>query len=896
LAKRKANPVSPSPFAPGEIPQADRLEKVRVLVEALAGGLTPQMIAESWQSTARHVSYYLGAALTLGLVRRFRRTFLPTRSGRALLQSAPHSSQERTVLLRAIRTTPALAALWEFLEGRHMGRDELAARIKRSSRLSDTTAERRSLTLTRWREYLTAPELAFQQPRPKKRIARVSENDMPDTATRLPTLAASSVTMRTDGPCLAGTLEALSLPPESLDGLRRQAIGFMENIVRTYERDVAPNEVGSEGTSLATDRDPISGQCPTGLLYGRIQSGKTAAMIVTSALAIDNGFRIVVLVTSDSLELIDQTRSRFEIIDGPLVYTSRQNASNEYDWDANIETIRREMPRRGLVLIVAKNVNHQAALIDFLRSVGAARHPALILDDEADQATPDTTTRARSIGSPRAPRFGSTIFRKIVHNDRPDELGDSIREVLRHNVFLQVTATPYALLLQNLDSALRAKGFTSLLEPGAGYTGGETFFANIEEPARPPLVFVEEREAQRIQQEPTAIPDGLRMAVNCFVLSGAVFHRKRGLPPSGGFKFLCHTSQRRIDHDILWRLIARCVDDIVTDIDAGRLDLLEQAHAELGKTVSSMPPLAELLEFVHRRAPNRTMLKVNSAGDVLRYGRFYNFVVGGNILGRGLTIENLLTTYYFRRANRTQMDTALQHARMYGYRSEILPLMRVFIPRTLSARFRQFQDAEEQLRKLLVESPTSERVPIALATGTAATRATVVDGNEILAYRPGQQVYPVEPAWTPESVGNSSSHIKHAVESAFGGAMRDHEFLEVPIGFVTELLHEFRVLDEDSDWDPEAIAAVLHSIGPQYRDRALVYCREFSSRREEPVFPTGTIGGPDTDAAARAPALPILFALRPDRATAARWGAAQFWHPTIVFPRSMAVHVFNASE
>jgi hypothetical protein len=289
------------------------------------------------------------------------------------------------------------------------------------------------------------------------------------------------------------------------------------------------------------------------------------------------------------------------------------------------------------------------------------------------------------------------------------------------------------------------------------------------------------------------------------------------------------------------------------------------------------------------------MLKVNSAGDVLRYGRYYNFIVGGNILGRGLTIDNLITTYYFRRAKRTQMDTVLQHARMYGYRAEDIGYMRVFIPRTLAARFRQFQQAEEQLRSLLAEMPASERVPIALAAGTAATRSVILDGDEIQAYRPGQQVYPVEPAWHPDAVGNSARHIEELLKRAFSGMVRDHEYLEVPLSTVIELLPEFRVLDDDSEWDTEALASVLISARRTFGDRAQIYCREFNSERPNPVFPTGTISGAE-QTTARARTMPTLFAFKLGLGTAQRWGAVQFWHPTLVFPRQMAVYIFNASE
>src|SRR5690606_16873884 len=104
---------------------------------------------------------------------------------------------------------------------------------------------------------------------------------------------------------------------------------------------------------------------------------------------------------------------------------------------------------------------------------GAADYPALILDDEADHATPDTQQAARSRG--RNVPHASTTFRLVVENDKPDQVGLSLRETLTHNVFLQVTATPYGLLLQILTSPLRP-AFTRLLKPGLGYNGGESFF------------------------------------------------------------------------------------------------------------------------------------------------------------------------------------------------------------------------------------------------------------------------------------------------------------------------------------------------------------------------------------------------------------------------------------
>src|SRR5207237_3561079 len=104
-------------------------------------------------------------------------------------------------------------------------------------------------------------------------------------------------------------------------------------------------------------------------------------------------------------------------------------------------------------------------------------------------------------------------------------------------------------------------------------------------------------------------------------------------------------------------------------------------------TLSELPPLAEIVEQIRQRLPGRAVPVVNSANSPVDFGRSLNFIVGGNILGRGLTIENLLVTYYLRRAKTSQMDTVLQHARMFGYRQLLMPYTRVFLPDSLAATF-----------------------------------------------------------------------------------------------------------------------------------------------------------------------------------------------------------------
>ena len=64
---------------------------------------------------------------------------------------------------------------------------------------------------------------------------------------------------------------------------------------------------------LESAADPIGGvpdEPRDGLLYGLIQSGKTSIIIVVAAMAVDNGFRSILILTTDNNPLYDQTLER----------------------------------------------------------------------------------------------------------------------------------------------------------------------------------------------------------------------------------------------------------------------------------------------------------------------------------------------------------------------------------------------------------------------------------------------------------------------------------------------------------------------------------------------------------------------------------------------------------
>lgn len=719
----------------------------------------------------------------------------------------------------------------------------------------------------------------------------------------------ATVPMVVDGGCITETLQALEdgvgagkpMSRPALNRARDQASSLLAGILAVYEADVATGEVGAEGSARAAATPPSAGQCPTGLLYGRIQSGKTLGMIATAALAMDNGFRVVVVLTSDNVKLLEQTASRFSALRAILLSSDRAAT-----WTDDAKHVRKHLGDTGVVLVCQKNQSHLDTLVGFLQDIGAADYPALIMDDEADQATLDTTLNARSSGRRNAPAFGSTINRRTVKNDRPDEVGRSIREVLRHYVFLQVTATPYALLLQNIDNPLRPR-FTKLLEPGDGYTGGESFFSveHVEE-ERPPLMFVREEESDELERGVPTAPPGLVAALTFFLVAAGAQASSDPVVKARVQNFLCHTSQRQMDHEKVSDLIRDYLDAVSDElrkesVGGEVLVHFEKAYADLRRTVPTPPTLDAIVRDIRLRLPRRHVITVNSTGSNAEFTRGINFIIGGNILGRGLTIENLLVTYYLRRAKVSQMDTMLQHARMFGYRRPLMPFTRVALPERLALRFHRIHTAEASLRSLLSDSDRWARIPVEVGEGLRATRQGVLDTSSILAYTPGQHIYPIAPLVTRDA---QREHEKAKAETLrLGGAFIDEKIWRDPVDVsVDDLVNLLNILpyddrDEDS-WDPKAIGSVLRSNGTRFKGRGLLYTRKMARKK----ISQGALSG-DELKRLRTMGKPVVCVFLDTGRVFSQTISGEpypvdFIYPSFVLPESddMPAHVFNVDE
>jgi hypothetical protein len=683
------------------------------------------------------------------------------------------------------------------------------------------------------------------------------------------------------------------MPEAAVDAALQQAVDFSEKLIDTYSTEIAADEVGPDGTAIASEEPIIGARPPTVLMYGRVQSGKTAAMILSSALCLDNGFRIIVVLTANNVALVQQTANRFKALDGPRVFSSVKDDS--YEWEGQEDELREDTVNDGLVLVCAKDAFHLPQVIRFLQTIEASSYPAIVFDDEADAATPDTTLAARSAGRANAPQFPSTINRRVIANQVPGQEGESIAEIFPHGLYVQVTATPYLFFLQRRDSRIRPN-LTFLLEPGEGYCGGEAFFGAFDptsrEAPRPPLVLVTDQQAQTINRR--RVPAGLALSIEFFLVAAAASAVAAGNRwPLEGYKHLAHTSHRIDHHTIVATHIERHINELRRQLRTDPVAAtarLRPAYDQLRNTVPSAPDLDELRPVILDAIRQAEFIRVNSETDVPQYGPRINFLIGGNILGRGLTIDDLLVTYYVREAQVSQMDTVWQHARMYGYRRLLMPYTRVYVPRRVAGVFKSIHETEEALRLLLRREAAGEDVPVRVATGTRPTRPNTIEQGALQVYPSGlDQVFP----WYVVEDQATAERIRQMLEEAqvpLAEADRDARATAVSLDLILQLIDVLPIRDADPGrWDPSAVGAIVESFRRQYNGRARVYVRRLDAPPDPAGWRRGRLSGPEIGVIrAAAQGVPALALMYLGGGTAPRG-----WYPTLVLPDGAPAYIVN---
>jgi hypothetical protein len=635
--------------------------------------------------------------------------------------------------------------------------------------------------------------------------------------------------------------------------------------------------------------DAAGDTVPTGLVYGRIQSGKTRTMILTTAMAIDRKFKVILVLTSNNNDLVHQTYDDFK---NGLPGVKVISKAELNDMDGEVELLKTNLQRdnNSVVIVCSKGSSILDKVITFLKAIGAQDLPSLIFDDEGDQATLDTNVGRRTrTGEEVEP---SKIF-SLIHSE---ELR-SLRMALGKTIFVSVTGTPQALFLQNVDSDSRP-AFIKIIQPGKGYVGGDIFFNSPNPGSNRYISIVDEEEFTTLQEQSDEVPEGLGAAIDFFVVSATIAGLEKGW---NEYNMLAHPSLNRFDHNLVKQKIISYVNnllDIINDTDhaeyASKLAVLRAVYDEVTKRSTKKPEKTfdEVIDAIKRTLPQRQVFVQNSdrRGPAQSPSRSYNFIIGGNSVGRGIAIRNLLVTYYTRSPRTARMDTMHQHARMFGYRQKTLQFTKVFLPTTLYTRFYWIHRSDSEMRDFILEygdKSNSIIVPTNRSEGLRPTRNNVIDMGNVDIILPGSQVHPGRPIFEPPQ----AITIRKRTEKLLAGLLpgyKDADTGRAGIEITTDQALQLVSTIKSHPLAPRSdklVADYLRSLERSYGAKVMLRFREAANRANNNggVLPNGIIGGADQDAA-RGASMPTLWVYLVGGKTKAQWAGVEFIYPTLVSP------------
>ena len=321
--------------------------------------------------------------------------------------------------------------------------------------------------------------------------------------------------------------------------------------------------------------------------------------------------------------------------------------------------------------------------------------PTLIIDDESDQASPNTR-------DPKKWAEGQTE-RTAINGHISDLL-----TLLPRAQYVGYTATPYAnVFIDPGDTEdIFPRDFLLSLERPEGYMGVVDFHDLNLAPEDARTLYNSNEKALVRDVVPSDAGDEdetrLRDALDTFLVSGALkLYREHASDGAMTFRhhtMLVHESVRMADHKALGDVIQDLWRNAQFLMSAGltRLErVLEQDFRPVSEIRAPELPFPasfdELKPFIAKahakitESDNNPVLIVN--GDKAIEQQQLDFegqpiwrvLVGGAKLSRGFTIEGLTTSYYRRKTN--QADTLMQMGRWFGFRRNYADLVRLFIGR-----------------------------------------------------------------------------------------------------------------------------------------------------------------------------------------------------------------------
>lgn len=444
--------------------------------------------------------------------------------------------------------------------------------------------------------------------------------------------------------------------------------------------------------------------CITNLAVGYVQSGKTMSFTTLTALAADNGYKVIIYLTGTKNNLQGQTSARLRKdlgIDDSSVMRYRV-----IDDLTDSRSFRMFLSHPKVVVLVPilkhyKHISDLAALCGDLQNRSfLVNNGVLIVDDEADQASLNTFARKNARREEWEANDLSKTYESIIQ----------LKKVLPNHSYVQYTATPQSLLLIDTDDILSPK-YHTVLTPGEGYIGGRYFFQENEKKY---IRIIPEEEVETKRNPITKCPNSLDKALRQFILSIAykVYIQQKEQYLSmmihiDGLKDTNKKYKRWIDKKLeTWYYLA--LDSISSDKLKSEF---KDAYSDLANTIIDCPCIDDLFAHIADAIlmTQTHLVQSGAESDINWEGAKGHILVGANMLNRGFTIEKLSMTFMPRTtAGVATADTIEQRCRFFGYKEKYVDVCRIYVSEKARNEFAEYVEHEEILRKALKDCPNHE--------------------------------------------------------------------------------------------------------------------------------------------------------------------------------------------
>ena len=460
------------------------------------------------------------------------------------------------------------------------------------------------------------------------------------------------------------------------------------------------------------------------LLVGKVQSGKTSNLELLTALAFDNGYNFLVIFGGYDTDLLRQSTERFgstfettggeEVLysDTPVLFTTNDLTKESLSINSLDPDFAKQLLEDGRPIIITC-LKRPPAMKVALKAIAKVQETVsgivpFIIDDEGDQASLNTAKDKARNSTP--------TYKHIV----------KIKEVLHNPLYLSVTATPQANIFQEDISELNPASIHTV-QPGNGYDGASVYHLSENQ-------IVEEVEDS---ESLSLISNSLQEAIYYFFIASTIkrlraTHKKdmrSDMIIHVDRTIAAHGSIYSATHDMLEEIKQAFVND--DSVEFYRKQLKKSYDKFLNEDVKSQYSFTDILNNVSNTILSTGAILQNGIGKHTKekeLTKLHKIYIGGDLLQRGLTFSNLIVSYFTRFAKSGgNMDTTLQRARWFGYRSKYLDLCKIFTTCEIAKEFtmlaeveddlwEQFEDVEKgllEIKDIIIQAENTKQKPTA---------------------------------------------------------------------------------------------------------------------------------------------------------------------------------------